>query len=229
MPDQLSPSLIIFDCDGTLVDSETLNLQAILDVIGTFGINDYDLDHAHAHFTGLRFSKIIQTISGETGVTFPEDAKLLYRSRVRELARSHLEPIEGAIEMVRKAAACAKICVASNGERGNVLYSLEKVGLLDFFEEKHVFTGLMIENPKPAPDIFELASKELNTAPAQCLVIEDSPTGVTAAVAANMNVWGFCGTHHAPEEQAAKLRTAGARCIHTHMNALQADLQKMTA
>lgn len=206
----MSPSLIIFDCDGTLVNSETLNNQAILDVIRGFGIERYDMEHALTHFMGLRFSRIIAKITEETGFAFPEDAGMQYRTRVRELASLHLEPIEGIYEMVREATRFAQVCVASNGERNNVLFSLDKVGLMDFFDERHVFTGLMVDNPKPAPDLFLLAAREMGILPSRCLVIEDSIAGVRAGKAAGMAVWGVCLTHHAPKEHGALLQEAGA-------------------
>lgn len=216
--------LIIFDCDGTLVDSEALNNQAMLDLIKSFGIHDYDMDYALTHFMGLRFGKIAEMIAAQTGFTFPEDAPARYRARVRELTTAHLSPIAGAADMVREAARQAKICVASNGERGNVLFSLQKVGLLDFFTEQRVFTGLMVENPKPAPDLFLLAAKTLGESPENALVIEDSPAGVQAGLSAGMQVWGFCGAHHAPEKHAQKLEKSGAHAVHLCMDDLRADI-----
>jgi len=217
-------SLIIFDCDGTLVDSEALNLRALLDVITGFGVTEYDLDQAYKLFTGLRFSKIIEKVTAQTGFTFPEDAGMRYRARVRELAEAELQPIPGAYEMVEAAARQSKICVASNGERGNVLFSLQKVGLLDLFEEQHIFTGLMVENPKPAPDLFMLAAKELNAPAQHTLVIEDSPTGVQAGIAAGMTVWGFSGAHHDPRSQETLLMEKGAAQVFQTMTDLKEAL-----
>ncbi|MGH1402737.1 MAG: HAD family hydrolase [Alphaproteobacteria bacterium] len=202
--------LVIFDCDGTLVDSEYLNIKAIVSFLNDFGIHDYDIEYGLSHFSGFRFSAIIGKIAQETGFTFPDNASKLYLSKVRALASTDMKRIENADKMVECASRNTKVCVVSNGERQNVLSSIHFAGLDTFFPDQNVISGLMAPNPKPAPDLFLLAAQQHDVSPHKCLVIEDSSAGVTGAHAANMDVWGFCGTHHAPKEHADALIKAGA-------------------
>lgn len=219
--------LIIFDCDGTLVDSEYLNNLAIIDVLHTCGLTHITMDHALEEFVGLRFSTIMGNITRDTGHVFPKDAAQTYLAKVRELSPIHMKAIDGARAVVLCAQSFADSCVVSNGERNNVLASLDFAGLREFFDDEFIFTGLMAPNPKPAPDLFLLAAERKNIAPSKTLVIEDSTTGVAAALAANMDVWGFCGTHHEPERQAETLREMGAHATYLSMHDMLSDLNKI--
>ncbi len=211
-------SLILFDCDGTLVDSEYLNLKAIIELIGECGVTQYDMEYGMRHFSGHRFSQILKNISDETGVTFPDDAGPRYLQKVRDLAPTEMKGVDGAEDMVRAASERAVTYVVSNGERTNVLTSLEFVGLKDFFADEQVISGAMSPNPKPAPDLFLLACEREKIKPSSTLVIEDSVAGVTAARAGGMDVWGFCGTHHDKEPHARKLKAAGAKHVFDSMH-----------
>lgn len=217
-------SLILFDCDGTLVDSEYLNNFAVLETLKEFGVSDFDMDYALTHFVGLRFSKILSLASEATGATFPENARDVYLGKVRALAPVYMKEIAGAKDVVHEATTRAKACVVSNGEQNNVVNALRNVDLLDFFPLDHIFTGLMAPNPKPAPDLFLLAAQKMGIAPNQTLVIEDSVAGVSAGVAAGMEVWGFCGTHHDAKTHEARLREIGAAHVFHHMDDLKAAL-----
>lgn len=219
-------SLILFDCDGTLVDSEYLNIKAIVTLLEEFGITQYDIDYGLSHFSGHRFSNIIGMVAKDTGFTFPDDAAKQYLAKVRAIAPSEMRAVKGAKDVVQAASDVADICVVSNGERNNVLWSLDFVGLRAFFADEYIFTGLMAA-PKPAPDLFLLASDKKNTAPSRTLVIEDSVTGVKAAREANMDVWGFCGTHHAPDEHAQKLKDTGATRVYHSMTDIKAALEQL--
>ncbi|MGH1375294.1 MAG: HAD family hydrolase [Alphaproteobacteria bacterium] len=221
-------SLILFDCDGTLVDSEYLNIKAIIALLEEFGITNYDIPYGLSHFSGHRFSNIIAMIAKETGFTFPDDAAKQYLAKVRALAPTEMSAVEGAKSVVQAAANMAEICVVSNGERNNVLWSLDFVDLRTFFEDDYIFTGLMAA-PKPAPDLFLLAAERKNTPSAQTLIIEDSITGVTAAVAAGMDVWGFCGTHHAPDDHADNLKKAGATAVYHSMSDIKEALDTLAS
>jgi len=220
--------LIIFDCDGTLVNSEYLNIKAIFDTIKPFGVTHYDMDYAMKHFSGHRFSRIVQMITAETGTTFPDDIAQTYLKNVRAIAPSEMKPVEGADDMVRAAQNHAEhIYVVSNGERRNVFDSLDFVNLRDFFLDDRVITGLMAPNPKPAPDLFLLASEQSNISPKQSLVIEDSVAGITGAVAAGMTAWGFCGTHHDAEKHEHSLREAGGAKVFHSMRDMIDSLNKV--
>lgn len=219
--------LIIFDCDGTLVDTEYMNIKAIISLLHDFGITKYDIEHGLTHFSGHRFSRIIAIIAQETGFTFPDNAAKLYLSKVNALSETEIKEIKHVHDMVDTARQYADICVVSNGERNNVLSSLRRANLLHFFDEAFIFTGLMAPNPKPAPDLFLLAANQKNICPSKILVIEDSIAGVSAATAAKMAVWGFCGTHHTPQPHAKILRHTGAQATYTNMLDVITALEKI--
>lgn len=209
--------LILFDCDGTLVDSEYLNLKAITELIEEYGARGYDMEYGMHHFSGHRFSQILTMISEETGITFPNDASKRYLHKVRALAATDMNPVEGAFHMVEEASKNSCIYVVSNGERTNVITALEFVGLKPFFVDENIISGAMAEKPKPAPDLFLIANEREKIDPKDTLVIEDSVAGVSAAIAGGMNIWGFCGTHHDKEGHARKLKQAGASHVFMSM------------
>ncbi len=216
--------LIIFDCDGTLTDSEYANNQAMLDVLQDLGFPGYDLDHAYKHWLGTTVPGIILSIQADTGRKMPDDFFSRYMARVSEMHQTALKPVDGAKDLVAFARKHYKICVASNGERSNVIASLEQTGLMDFFTPGSVFTKMQVKNPKPYPDLFLFAAAQMGAEPDRCLVLEDSTTGVRAGVAANMTTWGFTGTSHSPEKQREALQAAGAHKIYTGLIHIYDDL-----
>lgn len=206
--------LIIFDCDGTLTDSEMVNNRATIEVLHECGFTEYTTENAYGKWIGYTMSKIILMIQMETGRMVPEDFVPRYIKRVAELQQTGLVPVEGAPSLVSKAKEKYKICVASNGERTNVLTSLEMTGLMDGnFTPETVFTKIQVKNPKPYPDLFLFAADKMGVEPSRCLVIEDSAAGVMAGVAAGMTTWGFSGSAHDPEKQVQTLLAAGANDV----------------
>ncbi len=216
--------LIIFDCDGTLTDSEYVNNQALIDVLHEEGLTHYTLDHAYKHWLGNTVSTINLMIQMETGRILPKDIVPRYIKRVAELQQTGLRAIEGAADLVSRAKEKYKICVASNGERGNVLKSLEMVGLMQYFTPETVFTKIQVKNPKPFPDLFLYAAAHMGVDPSKTLVIEDSGAGATAGVAAGMTVWGFSGSSHDPEKQAKNLKSVGAHDVFPRLIHMQQKL-----
>lgn len=204
------PALIIFDCDGTLTDSEYINNQALLDVLHEEGFTQYTLDHAYQHWVGTTVTGIMLSIQMETGRAPPADTVARYVKRVGELQQTSLRPVAGAADLVSRAAARFKVCVASNGERGNVLTSLSLCGLMDYFTPDTVFTKIQVRNPKPWPDLFLYAASEMGVEASKAVVIEDSETGVRAGVSAGMRTFGFTGSAHDPVRQEEALKNAGA-------------------
>lgn len=205
--------LIIFDCDGTLTDSEYVNSQALLEVLHAEGFTQYDIEYAYAHWVGTTVTNILLSIQMETGRIPPKDIVQRYMQRVAELQKTGLKPIEGANDLVARAKTIFKICVASNGERTNVVNSLVITNLMENFTEETVFTKIQVKNPKPYPDLFLFAAREMGVSPERCLVIEDSAAGVTAGVAAGMTVWGYTGSAHDLQKQQETLESAGAHRI----------------
>jgi beta-phosphoglucomutase-like phosphatase (HAD superfamily) len=115
--------------------------------------------------------------------------------------------------------------VVSNGEHQNVLASLKFSNLAHFFSEDKVISGRMSANPKPAPDLFIMAAQKAGVSANRTLVIEDSITGIKGAMAANMSVWGYCGTHHDPQDHAERVLTLGTQKAFLNMEDLLKTLK----
>jgi HAD superfamily hydrolase (TIGR01509 family) len=216
--------LIIFDCDGTLTDSEYVNNRALLEVLHETGFTQYDLDYAYTQWVGATVTSICLSIQMETGREMPADILPRYIKRVAELQRTSLRPVEGAPELVASAKQAFEICVASNGERENVLCSLQLTGMMRHFTPETVFTKIQVKNPKPYPDLYLYAAAQMGFAPERCLVIEDSAAGVQAGVAAGMTTWGFAGSAHDPLKQAESLKSAGAQRVFDRLIHIQEKL-----
>ena len=213
--------LIIFDCDGTLTDTEYVNNQAVLDVLREEGIAQYDLDYAYHHWLGTTLSGIVLAVQMETGKMLPQDFPARCVKRGMELQDGFLNPVEGAPELVEAAAQKFKICVASNGEQKSVQHALEKTGYMAFFRPEWVFTKTLVKNPKPYPDLFLFAAARMGAEPERCLVIEDSMAGVRAGVAAGMTTYGFSGSSHNPAKQEEALKSAGAHRVFSRLIHIQ--------
>lgn len=206
--------LIIFDCDGTLVDTEYANHQALLDVLHADGFTHYDMDHVCTHWIGVSVPTILMIVQAETGRMPAKDLWVRFVRRVAELQEINLAPVNGAAALVAAAKERYKICVASNGGRENVLSSLGNTELVSYFGSAAVFTASDVKNPKPYPDLFLHAAAVMGAESGRrCLVIEDSATGVRAGIAAGMTVWGFTGSSHDPLRQAETLKSAGAHDV----------------
>ncbi|MCB1530738.1 MAG: HAD family phosphatase [Rhodospirillales bacterium] len=209
--------LIIFDCDGTLVDSEYLNNKALSDLLCEYGLPQYDVAYALENFVGKTVSNILLMIQMETGFSFPKDTVSRYIENARRLQKTHLKPIPDAMEVVKNCARHLKVCVGSNGERSNVLESLRLTGFLDVFSDETVFTKVQVPNGKPAPDLFLFAAGKMGAAPRRCLVIEDSESGVIAGKEAGMDVWGFTGVCPDKKRAEISLKNAGADRVIEHL------------
>lgn len=207
--------LIIFDCDGTLTDSENINNRALLEVLHEAGFPEFDLDYAYKNWVGTTVTNIVLGIQMASGREVPKDVIPRYMQRVAELQLTGLQPVEGAPSLVSKSRKKYKICVASNGERRNVIESLKITGLMTNFTEETVFTKIQVKNPKPYPDLFLFAAQTMGVEPERCLVIEDSGAGVRAGAAAGMTVWGFVGSSHEPVKQTQYLKDAGAHEVYS--------------
>lgn len=207
---------IIFDCDGTLTDSEYLNNKANADLLAEYGYPQYTVGYAMDHFVGMTMGAIRKVIEAEQKTKLPEDYIETYISRVPEYQKKYLKSVDGAVDAVYLLEESFKTCVASNGEQSNVVESLKVIGLFDIWGEERIFTKVQVQRGKPAPDLFLLAAEKLGSDPASCIVIEDSPAGVQAGLAAGMHVIGFVGASHNPLASRAKLQQAGAHAICDH-------------
>lgn len=206
--------LIIFDCDGTLVDSEYLNNKISSDLLIEFGLTDYTPQRCIQEFAGVSWTTIKQILEERHSIEIPRTLVDNYITRVNEAMTTLLNPIHGMLEFVADCKAQTKIAVGSNGMKDNVWRSLELTGFLEHFAPQEIITKIDVPQPKPAPDMFLMAANLAKVDPHACLVLEDSVTGTLAGKAAGMEVWGVMMASHGDENdkinQKEKLIDAGA-------------------
>jgi HAD superfamily hydrolase (TIGR01509 family) len=203
-------NLIIFDCDGVLVDSEIVSFEVEAEMFAEIGIGltAHDL---LTRFLGTSSASMFATIEQENGIRLPPDFAERAARRTLEAFDLTLKPIPGIAELL--ADLPDRKCVASSSEPPRIRHSLALAGILHHFEP-HIFSATQVKRGKPAPDLFQLAAESMGgVAPARCLVIEDSVAGVTAARAAGMTVLGFTGGSHCLDGHADKLRQSGASAV----------------
>jgi HAD superfamily hydrolase (TIGR01509 family) len=179
--------LIIFDCDGTLVDSEGMHSHTASLALTAAGFPRYTPEYCLEHFVGVSLSEMCAIISAEEGVALNPEPIAAHIAQLRTGEEAHaLQPIEGA-DTVLEALPHPR-CVASNGDLPAITESLEATGLARFFHPSHIYSYRMAGRPKPAPDLFLYAAGKFEVRPERCLVIEDSALGMAAARAAGMKV-----------------------------------------
>jgi HAD superfamily hydrolase (TIGR01509 family) len=205
--------LVIFDCDGVLVDSEELSCRCLSEALTQAGI-EMSTEQALQLFLG-RSTAAVTDYCHSVGRAMPATFLPDLAGRVRDTFRSQLKPISGI------AAVLAELhlphCVASSSDLDRVTFSLELTGLAAYFGPR-LYTSQMVRHGKPAPDLFLHAARGMGAEPRRTLVIEDSVSGVMAARAAGMKVWGFVGgAHYRSRDGGALLRDAGADRIFAAM------------
>ena len=206
-----APDLVIFDCDGVLIDSEIIaaRVEARLLTGAGFEITAEELAERYA---GLTFKDILLSI--ETQAEIPLQASLidLAETEVDKKLKTDIRAIEGAREAV--AGIAGKKCICSNSSSARLETTLTKTQLLQFFDG-HVYSSLDTPSklPKPAPDVFLFAAEKMGADPARCFVIEDSVHGIAGAKAAGMRVIGFTGGAHIQPGHADRLMEAGAETV----------------
>ncbi len=187
------PQLVIFDCDGVLVDSEVISAQVLSDTLCAAGVK-VDVDFVYRRFLGRSIEAVREVLLGDFSHELSDDTLAAMRAAMERRLRSELNPIRGIAEALTRVP--ARKCVASSSRPERIRLSLAKTSLLEFFEP-HIFSATMVPNGKPAPDLFLHAARQMDVKPHQCVVIEDSPAGVQAARAAGMRVLAFTGGGHA--------------------------------
>jgi HAD superfamily hydrolase (TIGR01509 family) len=191
---------IIFDCDGVLVDSETLSAAVLKTMMAEIGFPITD-EIFRADFLGRSFANASARAEQRFGRAFPKGIQLRYRDRLLAEMRKSLKPMDGVKQLLDALTAPYALATSSSPQR--LATSMEVAGLSPYFEGK-CSTASEVANGKPAPDLFLLAARRLNAAPENCLVIEDSMMGVEAAMRANMVVWRFTGGSHMRPEDVAE-------------------------
>jgi HAD superfamily hydrolase (TIGR01509 family) len=210
---------LIFDCDGVLVDSEPLSMRIDVEILAENGIRMSE-EEAHRRFVGKTFGAMIDEMAREFGVSFPAGTSNRKDLRLLELYEKELKAVAGVMEAL-DALMPQHFSVASNSPCNRVEAALRITGLARFFGNR-ITTFEHVARGKPEPDVFIEAARRAAYEPKDCIVIEDSVTGVTAAHRAGCLVLGFTGTHPHPEEQAAKLLAAGAVTAFLDMRKLPA-------
>lgn len=185
--------LLIFDCDGVLVDSEPVSIAVLIDMVAHQGVHISE-EEAYQRFLGRSVASMTTTLWEEYGIETDIDFLEHMRSVLFQRFREELKAINGIAETLDQLSVTR--CVASSSQPERIRYSLGLTGLLEKFEP-NIFSATMVKNGKPAPDLFLHAAEKMQADPADCIVIEDSPAGIAAAKAAGMRVFAFTGGTHA--------------------------------
>jgi beta-phosphoglucomutase-like phosphatase (HAD superfamily) len=208
--------LVIFDCDGVLVDSEVITNRVFAEMLGELGTH-FTLPEMFERFVGRSMTQCCELIVELLQRPLPAGFVEQFHSRASTALGAELKTVAG-IEAALDVLDAHRVpyCVASNGTREKMRLTLGHTGLLPRFEGKR-FSVDQVTLGKPAPDLFLLAARTFDAAPAHCCVIEDTPTGVTAGVAAGMRVYGYCALM-----PAQRMTAAGAHRTFTSMSELPA-------
>jgi HAD superfamily hydrolase (TIGR01509 family) len=181
--------LVIFDCDGVLVDSERLAVRVEAEYLAELG---WPLTQAEIveQFMGRTAEYMDEAIEGRLGSRLPADWKAQFQRRYNEAFAAELAPVDGVLDALDRIT--VPTCVASSGSHDKLRFTLGHTGLYRRFEGR-IFSGYEVANGKPAPDLFLHAAARMGAEPARCAVVEDTLPGVQAARAAGMRVFGYAG------------------------------------
>ena len=213
-------SLIIFDCDGVLIDSERIACEVEARALSEHGVPMEP--RSLARFAGTTTREMYRILEEETGVRLPSN--YVAKTREKLLAAFVAEGEALAVAGVREALdalAGRTLCVASSSSHERLRRTLGQVALWERFVP-HIFSATEVAHPKPAPDLFLHAAMRMAVQPEQCIVIEDSVFGIQAARAAGMTALGFCGAGHCTPGHAERLLAAGAAATFDRMPELPA-------
>lgn len=203
--------LVIFDCDGVLVDSEPIANRVFCAMLNELGLA-VTLEDMFERFVGLSMPQCMELVTDMLGSAAPEDFVRTLNSRTDAALKGNVTAVPGVAEVL--AAIEVPYCVASSSSHDKIRLMLATTGLLERFEDK-IYSVTDVAHPKPAPDVFLHAARSMAARPAHCVVVEDTPTGVRAGVAAGMHVLGYCA--HTP---ARRLQEAGAHAVFPEMRLL---------
>ena len=211
--------LVIFDCDGVLVDSEPLSCLAFEQIYADHGMKLPE--GIVAKGIGMKQADIMKMIEDMTGHRLPEGVEGEFWPATKLLFAEALQPTAGIAVFLDGLS--QKRCVASSSQPERIAFSLEKTGIDHHFGEA-VFSSSMVKRGKPAPDLFLFAAEKMGVDPARCIVIEDSPFGVEGAVAAGMTAFGYTGGGHTYSGHAERLTSVGARQVFAHWDDIAREI-----
>jgi len=198
--------LVIFDCDGVLLDSEIIACAAYAEALRSIGF-DITTEQVAMRFAGIPDEAIDLMFEKELGRPLPKNFRADIKRKVLDKYRTELQPITGAKPLLSNLK--TNKCIASSAAPAKLALGLVNADLFELVYP-HIFSTRLVARGKPHPDIFEYAARVMDVPATRCLVLEDSVAGVTAAKAAGMNCVGFTGGSHCQAGHADRLRDAGA-------------------
>jgi HAD superfamily hydrolase (TIGR01509 family) len=184
--------LVIFDCDGVVIDSEIVSAQVLIKMLAKINVK-IDSAYVQKHFLGCNFKTVTQIIADDFNVPLPKDFEAQYRHALLHEFETQLKPTQGIEEVLAKLS--VPICIATSSSPERTAKALSVVNLTSYFMP-NIFTSSEVKNGKPAPDLFLHAAKKMAVDAKNCLVIEDSKAGVSAGLSANMQVLHYSGGQH---------------------------------
>jgi HAD superfamily hydrolase (TIGR01509 family) len=215
------PDLIIFDCDGVLIDSELIGCGVDAKELTRAGIS-VTAEELILRFAGATSREMYALLEAEHGVRLPETFAGLVRELTDAAFARELKPVAGVLDVLDHLQ--LPRCVASSSTMRRLGVTLRLTGLWDRFAP-HIYSAEAVPRGKPAPDLFLHVAACMQVEPARCLVIEDSINGIRAAAAAGMRAFGFAGASHCPPDHCAALSAVGAAIVFSEMCALPELIQ----
>jgi HAD superfamily hydrolase (TIGR01509 family) len=192
MTDYGQTQLVIFDCDGVLIDSEVISARMLIAELADYGVT-LDMAFVSRYFLGRSYPAVLAEVRTRFGITLPDQFEADYRARLLAAFQRDLKVMPGVFDCIAQLA--LPYCLATSSSPERVRQSLVLTGLTEVFGDR-VYTASRVARGKPAPDLFLFAAAQMGVQPQQCIVIEDSLNGVTAGLAAGMEVWRFTGGSH---------------------------------
>jgi HAD superfamily hydrolase (TIGR01509 family) len=214
---------VIYDCDGTLIDSEHIAGSVCAEALTRIGW-PMTMEAFNRRFTGVPARRTWEILAGEIPFALPDGFNAAIDAEIHRRFATELQPIPGAEEAVL--AIGGKRAVASSTARPQLVKNLVKTGLQPLFGN-HIYSASQVARGKPAPDVFLFAASQIGVDPARCLVIEDSVAGVTSARRAGMRVIGFAGASNGIPDLEARLVEAGAQQVAPDMAVLPEILRQL--
>ena len=203
-------SAIIFDFDGVIADSEVLSNMVLAEIVSELGVPT-TIEDAYRDYMGKRFNDVIDAIEKTIGRALPPSFAAQYQDRTLQRFRQELTPIAGARDFIVKFVELPR-CIASSSSPDRLALCLEVLRMTDLFEDR-VFSASNVARGKPHPDIFLHAASQIGVPACECIVIEDSASGVLAGRAAGATVIGLLAAGHIRDGHAETLKRAGAHHI----------------